>query len=124
VRIDIGPNWRIVAFTLGLTILCAAIFAVVPALRATAVRISAGLQDGSRTLTATRDRRRLARGLITVQVALSVLLIATAALLVRSVVNLKSIAPGFDASNLLIFRVDPSRNGYSPERMRTLYGMV
>jgi predicted permease len=124
VRIDVGMNWRIVAFTLGLTILCAAIFAVVPALRATAVRISAGLQDFSRTLTVTRDRRRLARGLITVQVALSVLLIVTATLLVRSVLNLKSIAPGFDPSNLLIFRVDPSRNGYSPERMRTLYGTV
>ncbi len=124
VRIEVGTNWRIVAFTMGLTILCAAIFAVVPALRATAVRISDGLQDGSRTLTVTRDRRRLARGLITVQVALSVLLIATATLLVRSVVNLQSIPPGFDPGNLLIFRVDPSRNGYSPERMRTLYGMV
>jgi predicted permease len=123
-RIDVGTNWRIVVFTVGLAILCAAIFAVVPALRATAVRVSVGLQDFSRTMTTTRDRRRLARGLITVQVALSVLLIATATLLVRTVVNLRSIAPGFDASNLLIFRVDPGRNGYSPERMRTLYGMV
>ena len=58
--------------------------------------------------------------LVAGQVALSLLLISAAGLLVQSVRNLERVELGFDPSNILLFRVDPTLNGYDGERLRTL----
>jgi predicted permease len=97
------------------------LFALLPALRSTDVRLARGLQGDDRTTTTSRDRRAFARGLVAVQVALSMLLITAAALLVRTVINLQAVPHGFDPRNLLIFRVDPTRNGYKTEEAAELY---
>jgi predicted permease len=55
------------------------------------------------------------------QVALAILVLSGAGLLVRTLQNLKSINPGFDTRNLLLFRMDPSLNGYKGPRSKNLY---
>jgi len=117
-NLDVGVDWRLVAFTAILAIVCTALFALVPALRATDVHLAGGLQEQPRTSTTPRRRGVLSNALVAIQVALSVLLLASAAVLVRSVWNLRAVQTGFDATNLLIFRVDPTRNGYTTERAR------
>jgi predicted permease len=118
--LEVGANWRVVAFTVALATICTALFALVPALRSTDVRLASGLQERSRGLTSPR-RGVLPRTLVAIQVASSLTLLTAAALLVRSVSNLQAVQPGFDPTHLLLFRVDPSRNDYTPARVRALY---
>lgn len=65
----------------------------------------AGLQAG-RGSVAARYRGGLAAGLVITQIALSMVLVATAALLVRSVRNLQHVDLGFNPRNVLLFRMD------------------
>jgi hypothetical protein len=61
------------------------------------------------------------KGLVVAQVGLSVLLLAGAGLFARSLYNLKTLHPGFQADQLLGFSLDPSLNGYSRERAIALF---
>jgi predicted permease len=56
--------------------------------------------------------------------ALSLVLVAGAALLVRTVRNLQQADLGFDAGHLLLFRLDPAANGYDPGRTTAIYADV
>jgi predicted permease len=122
--LPIGTDWRVVAFTAGLATLSTGLFAVLPAFRSTDVNVADGLQEQTRTMTALRHRRAASQSLVVIQIALSMMLVTAAALLGRSVLNLRGVATGFDPSNLLIFGVDPSRNGYTPERSIALAGAM
>ena len=59
-----------------------------------------------------------------VQIALSMVLVVTAALLARSLRNLDRVELGFDPHNVLTFRLDPTLNGYGEARVRSLYAAV
>jgi len=122
--LNAGADWRLVLFTALVATICTALFALVPAVRATDVRLAAGLQEQHRTSTTSRRRGVLSNGLVAIQVALSVLLLASATVLVRSVSNLRAVPTGFDPSQLLIFRVDPSRNGYTLEQSQELFAQA
>jgi predicted permease len=55
------------------------------------------------------------------QVTVSLLLLVAAGLFVRSLANLQNMGPGFPAERLVGFNIDPSLNGYTPERMKVFY---
>ena len=122
-RLLTGLNWRVVAFAGATAGLSAILFGLVPAFRATRVDISAVLQEAGRG-TVRGQRRLLSGGLVVVQIALAVLLVAGAGLLVRSVRNLQQADLGFDASHLLLFRIDPVLNGYEGARLLDLYARI
>ena len=63
----------------------------------------------------------LRKALVVAQIALSLLLLIGAGLFVRSLQKLKDLDPGFRATNLLVFKVNPSLNGYGPERTKAFY---
>jgi predicted permease len=118
-----GLDWRVFGFVTVLACGCAVVFGLAPAVRSTGGTLRSALQEASRRGTGAR-RGRLAGSLVVVQIALSMVLVATAALLVRSVRNLDRVDLGFDASSLLTFRLGPSQNGYTPDRTRALYAQV
>ena len=68
-----------------------------------------------------RGRFRLGDSLVVGQVALSVLVLVVASLLLRTLVNLKRIDPGFDTRQVLLFEIDPTLAGYTEARIRGLY---
>ena len=120
---DLGIDWRLLAFTAGLGCASSALFGVVPAWRATSAAITA-----SGTLSAVDSRgsvapprTRMVGTLVVVQVALAVVLTSVAGLLTRSIWNLQRVELGFNASNLLIFSVNPARNAYDLARIRATY---
>ena len=117
-------DWRVLAFVTVLACGCAILFGLAPALRSTNATLLPGLQEASRRGSAGVRRGRLTGALAVVQIALSMVLVATAALLVRSVRNLDRVDLGFDASNLLVFRISPNQNGYTPDRIRALHARV
>jgi predicted permease len=119
-----GVDARVLAFAIALACACAALFGVIPSLRVTDLPVTASLQEAGRGTLPGSGRRRLSSALVVGQMALSLLLLAGATLLVRSVSNLQQVDLGFDAGNLLIFRLDPAGNGYDPARIPAFYADV
>src|SRR4029079_4539566 len=66
-------------------------------------------------------RSWLSKSLVVVQVSLSVLLLIGAGLLIRTLRNLQHVDMGFNANNVLLFKVDPSLHGYRDEKLADLY---
>jgi predicted permease len=64
---------------------------------------------------------RLSKGLIVVQVALSLLLLIGATLFIRTLYNLQRVNLGFNEENLLLFRLQPQQGGYEDERLIKFY---
>ena len=94
-----------VAFTMGLAALTALVFGLVPAWQASRVEPHASLASRSRGTTADRRHHRMRRGLVVVQVALSVVLLVGAGLLLRSFTALAHVDPGFDPSGTVTMRI-------------------
>src|ERR1044072_7007112 len=111
---------RVLGFTLGLSFLTGIIFGILPALRATNVDLTPALKDTGRTSSGI-GRSWLSKSLVVVQVSLSVLLLIGAGLLIRTLRNLQHVDMGFNANNVLLFKVDPSLLGYRDEKLADLY---
>ena len=116
VFVDLTPDWRVLGFTLGLAVLTCLLFGLAPALRATRDGSAEVLKAGGRGNTADRDRFGLRRGLVTVQVALSLVLLVGALLFSRSLGKLLSVDPGFRANGILITDLDLTELKLAPDR--------
>ena len=122
----VKPDLRILAFAAGLSILTGIVVGLIPVVRSAEADLAPALKEGGRsTAENTRGRRRwipLADALVAAQIALAVIVLASAGLLVRTLAKLESIEPGFDANNVLLFGVDPTLAGYKRADILTLYG--
>jgi len=118
--ISTAPDFRILLFTLGVTILTGVIFGLVPALQATKPDVGRTLKDQAGAVVG-GGHGRLRKALVVAQVALSLLLLIGAGLFLRSLKNLSNLGPGFPAERLVGFDVDPSRGGYTVDRSKIFY---
>jgi predicted permease len=100
---ELGLDWRPLAFAAMSSLLAAAAFSLVPALAGTRSQLMPSLAAGSRTVAGTRHL--LQRSLVVGQVALSVLLVGSATLLLRSYYNLTRVDTGFDPTSVFTFHV-------------------
>ena len=117
-------DWRVLGFTMALSLATGILFGLAPAWRATKVNLTPTLKDGSHGSSAL-SRSLLSRGLVVLQVALSLLLLVGAGLFVRTLLNLQRVDPGFNTRNLLLFEVRPGLIGYKGEKLHQLYqGLV
>jgi predicted permease len=92
---------RVLLFTLTLSILTGIVFGLVPALQASRVDLNSTLKEGS-SRSGSGLRQNKARGVLVVaELALAVVLLIGAGLLIRTFTALRSVAPGFDAHNVL-----------------------
>ena len=115
IAFDFNVDWRVALFTLGLSLITALLFGLVPALRASRPDLVGSLKDGPTGLgRATRSRMR--NTLVVIQVSLSLVLLTTAGLFLRSLGNASSIDIGFKPANLLIMSVDPKIQNYSHDK--------
>jgi predicted permease len=89
------------AFVVGVTLLAGVLSGLLPALSATRTGILAALQEGSRGSSGSRSHATLRRSLLTVEVALTVVLLMTAGLLFRSFLRLRSQDLGCATKNVL-----------------------
>jgi putative ABC transport system permease protein len=123
VHADLGLDLRVFAFTLAVSVAAAGLFSLGPALHLTHPRALAALREGA----AARGRaggRRLSRGLVVAQVALSLLLLVVAGLLGRTWVGLRTSDLGFDPQNVLIAGLDPALQSYRPAEIGQFYGQL
>ena len=107
-------DWRILAFTSGMTVLAGIIFGVAPALRATKMDVGSALKEHSRSVAGSGTF--LSKALLVVQVSISLVLLVGAGLFLNTLNNLRSVDLGFDPQNLVFVRVDAEGGGLSDER--------
>jgi putative ABC transport system permease protein len=115
--VDLSPDWRVLGFSTGLAVLTCVLFGLAPALRATQVTPGTAMKSGGRGSTASRERLSLRRGLVVVQMALSLVLVVGALLFVATLKNLLSLDPGFRPDDILVVDLD-LRRATLPEGQR------
>ena len=115
------PDRRILLFTLGLTVVTAFVFGLLPAWRASRPDPWTTLKDTIGSIAGGRGSLFLRKGLVITQVALSFLLLFGAGLFVRSLHNLKSTDTGVELDNLVAFQLSASLSGYDNERGTRFY---
>ncbi len=114
------PDARVLAFTTLVTLLTGVLFGLVPALKTLKVRVYPALKDATRTTSGSRSRFGWGKGLIAGQVALSLLVLFSAGLLVRSLQKLMRQDFGYERDHLVIARIDPAAAGYVAQKMDPL----
>jgi predicted permease len=115
------PDARVVLFAIVISTLTALAFGLAPAFQATRPALTAALKEDAGSVAGGGRQARFRKGLVVAQVALSVLLLAGAGLFARSLYNLRSLNPGFVATDLLQFSVDPALSGYARDRSLALF---
>jgi predicted permease len=115
------PDWRILGFTAGVSLLAALLAGIAPALETTRAGLARALKNDSRTGSQGLGQTRFRRALMCAQVALSFLLLAVAGLFARSFYSVMAVQSGMETGRLLAFSVDPSMHNYSPDRARRLF---
>src|SRR5579863_7125472 len=112
---DFNVDWRVLAFTAGLSLITALLFGLAPALRATDPDLMGALKNET-SVFGRNVRFGVRNALVTVQVASSLVLLVGAGLFLRSLQHASSIDIGFDPSNILLMAVDPKLHNYSHEK--------
>lgn len=97
------------------------LFGLFPALHSTRPDLVSALRDGSGKTSATRGAARFRTSLVTAQIALSMALLVSAGLFIRSLSNVSRVSLGLDVNQLVTFRVAPILNGYSGPQSAQLF---
>jgi predicted permease len=106
--VSVGVDWRVLAFTLVVSLGTGLLFGLIPALQASRADLSATLKEsGGRSGTGFRQNKTRSI-LVVVEVALALILLVGSALLTRTAVALRGVDPGFDTSNVLTMRMSLS----------------
>lgn len=111
----VRADWRVLTFALTITVVTTLLFSLVPAWHA--VRVGMAPTVARTSVRSSSARLRLGRTIVVAQVALSLVLVAGATLLLRTLLNLSRVETGFDRG-VLVVQFDPDGTGYTGERQR------
>lgn len=119
---DLSVDGRVVAFTFALSLGAGVLFGLIPALWSTRRQAVPLLRQGGDHVSPDRGRHRLQEMFVVGQVTVSLILLVSTGLFVRTLRNLQSIDPGFRSANVLNVRLDLSLlGGYPAARGRLFY---
>jgi putative ABC transport system permease protein len=99
--VEIGMDSTVLLFTLAVAVVTGLLFGVAPAVRATSPNLSNSMKEGGRGTAAATPGRRVHGALVVAEIALAFVLLVGSGLLVRSVLKLLEVDPGFTATNVL-----------------------
>lgn len=105
---EIGMDWRVFGFTLGVSLLTGFIFGFAPALHISRADVQEAMKENARGTAGSARHTRLRHALIVAEVALSVVLLAGAGLLFRSFMRLQAVDAGFTPQQVLTARLSPA----------------
>ena len=117
VRID---GW-VLTFTLGVSLLTGIVFGLIPAWQASRVNVAGALKESGRSATAGAARQRMRSVLVVAELAMAMVLLAGAGLLIRSLWQLRTVASGFDAKNVITMRIELPESRYREVPGQTQY---
>ena len=118
---NVGVDGRVLFFTLVISILAGVIFGLAPALRTSRTDVSSTLNQSGRSLVGTRARAQAV--FVTLEMAMALILLVGAGLMVRTLVRLWNVDPGFDARGVIYFNIAPSiaLSRQPPDAVRAAY---
>jgi predicted permease len=118
---EIDLDLRVLAFTMGISLLSGTLFGLVPAWKISQADPQIALKEGGRGISGTRNRTQSA--FVVAEMAVALVLLIGAGLMVRSLSRLAKVDPGFDPRNVLTFGLSfpPSMNHASPQQIRASY---
>jgi predicted permease len=123
--LDAAIDYRVLLFTVGISLITGMVFGLAPALRSMNMDLTPALKEGAGGSVAEgRIRHKwfnVGHALVVLQVALAMVVLVGAGLLVRTLKNLRDIDPGFVTSNLLNFRINPVLAGYKDTQVDIFY---
>src|SRR5579859_26584 len=117
---SVDLDWRVLIFTLALSLATGVLFGMAPAWQSTRSDKTTNFRE-SGGATANRQRLLLDKALVLGQIALSAILLVGAGLFARTLFNLNHVSMGFEADRMLLFHLNPPRSRYSNAQMITLY---
>jgi predicted permease len=117
VGVAVTPDLRVVGFAAVIVILTGIVFGLVPALRATRIDLLSMMKQTASNAAVKSPRFNSGKAMVALQAALSMLLLIGAGLFIRTVVNIRSVALGYQPDGLLYVRIEP-RTGGIPQNRR------
>jgi predicted permease len=117
----IGLDLRVLLFTLGICIMTGIVFGLVPALRASRAEIGETLKDTGRTISGRRSQTQAA--FVIGEMAMALVLLVGAGLMLRTLMQLWRLNPGFDPHSVINFGITPppSLANQSPDAIRAAF---
>ena len=132
----LGMDWRVVVFTIGLSVVTGILFGLIPALVASRTDLNAVIKDSSSRSGSGFRQNKTRSVLVLVEVSLAVVLLVGASLLIRTSLSLSTVDPGYTTENVLIMRTSLTGQRYQSaavvddtarlalERIRALPGVA
>jgi putative ABC transport system permease protein len=114
---EVGIDYRVLAFTLAVSVATGLVFGIVPALAAARTNVNETLKEGGRGAVE-EGGGRLRQLFVVAQVALALVLLVGAGLFVRSLSSLGAVDPGFDARGVLTARLQLASTAYPEDAQR------
>src|SRR5262245_13369986 len=118
VTLEPHVDWRVLVFSMVISVITGALFGLVPALQATKPDLVPALKDAASQSGVRRSSLRSC--LVVAQVAVSLILLIAAGLTLRALQRLRAMNPGFDPENALMMNFDLSLQGYQADVGRQL----
>jgi len=118
--IQVGLDWRVLGFTLGVTLLTGVVFGLVPALHLSKTDLNESLKEGRGAGGGAR-KNRVRGALVIAELAIAVVLLVGAGLLIQSFWRLQHVNSGLQAQNVLTFNVSLPEVRYSSEKQARFY---
>jgi len=117
----IDLDWRVLLFSLGLTLLTGIIFGLAPALIASRTDLNESLRESGVNSASESGRRRLRNGLVVSEIALALVLLTGAGLLIRTFLGLMQVDLGIDPTNVVTMEIDLPHYKYSEPANQTQF---
>ena len=119
--LELTLNLHVVVFAAVLALGTGLLFGLFPALHSTRPDLASMLKGQSGQPSGSRGAARFRASLVTAQIALSMALLVSAGLFIKSLVNVSRIDLGLEVDHLVTFAISPELNGYEPEQSRNLF---
>jgi putative ABC transport system permease protein len=119
--LEVALDWKVLIFTLGVSILTGLIFGMAPLLHLREQVVTISLKEGGQRSTAGSARARVRSGLVMAEVALAVVLVVGAGLLIRSFQKMMTVDAGFNRERLMTFGVELPRAAYPKADLRVAF---
>ncbi|HEY6217029.1 MAG TPA: ABC transporter permease [Pyrinomonadaceae bacterium] len=119
--VHVGIDWRVLGFTLGISLITGLIFGLAPAYHSSKSELVDSLKDGGRGTSDGARRSRVRNLLVVSELAVAVVLLVVAGLLIQSLWRLRNVNSGLQPQNVLTFNVSLPEIKYNFERQSQFF---